>query len=624
MFVGLLFSFGVGTGYIFDDRTSVAPLEVLRAYPELFWSLVLDDTSGPLGRPVSIFSFAVEQYLPYAGPDFSQMINIAIHAVNTILVLLILLELCRRRGLNGNLACLVVVLLWSLAPQKVSSVLYIVQRMTLLSSLFIFIGMYAYLRLRDASGLRIWAWGLVLLASIVLAPYSKENGVLLIPLIAVLEVFHLRLTGPANRRDLIAYRGALFLLCAGAFLFAVFFVYWVTVRSASYADRGFTLTERIYLTPIVLLDYAKQFYLPDIRTMGVLYDDYCIRGSCRSYFVDATAYATLATAIGWLMFCFCTKRYSLAALGTALFLIGHSIESTFLPLEMYFEHRNYLPSVGLAVPLLGIAARVPQAWRRTSRYLFVSYIGVVAIATVSLAKAWSTHPSLVGHHLAGHPNSSRAHAEHSVYQALNQDTALANASIQRAFELAKMQPGAKKMMPLDPVLMRISAACFSNQKPTLPVLNKRIVRELQHFRTATVQIFRMNVGGALCPGFDWRSVSDWLLEFSSKAAQMGIKLPIQNLRDLAYFEMELNNPVRTFMYSAMLLEQDASDFDGQYLRLLASEQLGEVEQISESVRHLSQMSVRGSLTEKQRWLLATSLEGSPLCASGAASLCFEM
>ena len=35
------------------------------------------------------------------------------------------------------------------------------------------------------------------------------------------------------------------------------------------------------------------------------------------------------------------------AFGIAWFLVGHSIESTVFSLELYFEHRNYFPGVGL-------------------------------------------------------------------------------------------------------------------------------------------------------------------------------------------------------------------------------------------------------------------------------------
>lgn len=41
------------------------------------------------------------------------------------------------------------------------------------------------------------------------------------------------------------------------------------------------------------------------------------------------------------------NKFRYLSFGLLYFLIGHSIESTIFPLEIYFNHRNYLPSIGL-------------------------------------------------------------------------------------------------------------------------------------------------------------------------------------------------------------------------------------------------------------------------------------
>ena len=43
------------------------------------------------------------------------------------------------------------------------------------------------------------------------------------------------------------------------------------------------------------------------------------------------------------------KRYPLLVFALLFYLVAHSMESTILPLEMVFEHRNYLPSVGVCL-----------------------------------------------------------------------------------------------------------------------------------------------------------------------------------------------------------------------------------------------------------------------------------
>ena len=57
----LCFSSGIGAGYLLDDKTSVMPMQALRDDGSLFWYFVLSDGSGPLGRPISAFTFAIER-----------------------------------------------------------------------------------------------------------------------------------------------------------------------------------------------------------------------------------------------------------------------------------------------------------------------------------------------------------------------------------------------------------------------------------------------------------------------------------------------------------------------------------------------------------------------------------
>ncbi len=40
------------------------------------------------------------------------------------------------------------------------------------------------------------------------------------------------------------------------------------------------------------------------------------------------------------------KKWPLFAFAVLWFFAGHALESTFLPLEYFFEHRNYLPLLG--------------------------------------------------------------------------------------------------------------------------------------------------------------------------------------------------------------------------------------------------------------------------------------
>ena len=64
---------------------------------------------------------------------------------------------------------------------------------------------------------------------------------------------------------------------------------------------------------------------------------------------------TLLSCIAWLTLLIAAirwrRRYPLFAVSVLWYLAGHVIESTIVPLELYFEHRNYIPIIG---PLFGL------------------------------------------------------------------------------------------------------------------------------------------------------------------------------------------------------------------------------------------------------------------------------
>ncbi len=48
------------------------------------------------------------------------------------------------------------------------------------------------------------------------------------------------------------------------------------------------------------------------------------------------------------------RRYPLLLLAVLFFLVGHSMESTLIPLEMVYEHRNYLPGMLVCLALAAV------------------------------------------------------------------------------------------------------------------------------------------------------------------------------------------------------------------------------------------------------------------------------
>jgi hypothetical protein len=98
--------------------------------------------------------------------------------------------------------------------------------------------------------------------------------------------------------------------------------------------------------------------------------------------------------------------------GVTFFLAGHSLEARPFALEIYFEHRNYLPRVGLWIAAIGLLD-VVHRWLN-QRWLIVvvviAALGLHVVGTSNRAVNWSSWDGIVTWNLQAHPESIRAHA----------------------------------------------------------------------------------------------------------------------------------------------------------------------------------------------------------------------
>ena len=96
--------------------------------------------------------------------------------------------------------------------------------------------------------------------------------------------------------------------------------------------------------------------------------------------------------------------YGLAIL---FFFAGHLLESSFLPLELYFEHRNYLPAFFLFLPIAHLIVT------QTPRYRLLpvgALLGIILFGFLTHQQAllWSDRTALILNWAAQNPTSMRA------------------------------------------------------------------------------------------------------------------------------------------------------------------------------------------------------------------------
>ena len=417
---------GLKGGFIFDDFHSIVLNENIHIKEINLESIYRSATSGfnigLFGRPISMISFGVNHYLDGLNPFFFKLVNLLIHCVNALCIFFIVrLILARGLGLNNcsnrnQILALAITLTWALHPINVTSVLYVVQRMTLLSALFTLFGVLTYCCIRQKTKLNnfmIVVSILILIFFTLCAVLSKENGVLFPLYILTLElfVFSFKYKNLFQRKFVYAF---MMLFIALPFsLASIYLAFYVLPDSifAAYGWRDFTLTERLYTESRILFSYIHWIVTPTIQGMSFFHDNYQISKGLLTPWT--TLLAVLSLFIMFITSIYYREKYNIIAFGFIWFLVAHSMESTILPLELVFEHRNYLASLGILISLyvLGTNLFIKHNKAKLGKTIAVVILCFFAMTTLTRASLWSNQFSFLSAEVKYNPNSARAYYE---------------------------------------------------------------------------------------------------------------------------------------------------------------------------------------------------------------------
>jgi len=169
--------------------------------------------------------------------------------------------------------------------------------------------------------------------------------------------------------------------------------------------RDFTPGERLLTEGRILWDYIGHLFLPRPYPGGLFNDD--IRIS-RGIF---TPWTTALAWTGWLVLAVwawrARFRHPALALAILFFLTGHALESSFLQLELYYEHRSYLPAAlgGFPLAVWWMQARI----RRSTRWAAaLGVLTILAVMTSMRADLWGRPFFQALKWAQIHPQSARA------------------------------------------------------------------------------------------------------------------------------------------------------------------------------------------------------------------------
>lgn len=348
---GSLYSFGISPLFILDDEPSLSELAQVKEHHN-FLEFIQAGTAGPLGRPISLLTFGLQADAWPNAMSFKS-VNIGIHLLiagliyNLLMIIGRLLAWPLKKAFVISFACTAI---WTLSPIQVSTVLYVVQRMAQLSVLFIVFGLLFYLKGRelliqgkDTQGYIIASLGVILGG--LLAIFSKENGILILLYVWVIEATLLtHLKAPRNWlywKIVFIYLPVL-MICS---YFAITFH-----PASSYSNRLFTLSERLLSESRILLNYIGNIFLPGyFMKFNLFQDDYVVSKDILTPI--STLFSVITVVVSFIAAILLRKKAPIFAFAILWFFAGHALESSFIPLVLYFEHRNYLALLG---PVFGV------------------------------------------------------------------------------------------------------------------------------------------------------------------------------------------------------------------------------------------------------------------------------
>ena len=348
-----------------------------------------------LYRPLTTLTFAVNFAVGRLNPFSYHLVNLILHIINSLLVFVLIKSLFKK-----NVPALVTGLLFAVHPIHTEAVNWLVGRTELLSFSFVLASLIFYLNYRR----RFKTIHLVLaLTFFILALLAKENGIVVLPLVILVELFLLP-RQPAKvlfknsltnlRKLILPY--AFFLSIAGTWLvwrWAVerFFDPLVNSVESGVAFIGnnplyfLAFWERFINGVKILVFYALKLLAWPVKLAHLYYFDSI---SVSRGFDPEIIISFLVVAALLFLTVYWFKNHRGLFFASGWFLASFlPFSNLFFPIPLIFGERLlYLPSLGFC---LFLAIFFDKLHRRKQYWL--KALAVVLLTVVLLAGAWRTY-----------------------------------------------------------------------------------------------------------------------------------------------------------------------------------------------------------------------------------------
>lgn len=383
-------------GWYFDDAPNIVNNYHLNSLYDSLLALF-----SPRG--VSYLSFSFDIFLWGKTPYFFRLTNVFIHVLNAVLVACLCWKII---GKHRHYVAILAGLLFLLHPVQTSTVNYIVQRMTLLSAFFVLFSMLLLLLYFDSrnEGKRGTHYLFFAIIAGIFSVLSKEN-VALLPFVVLI-------VGWAYGRGAFSsgtfQAAAFFFLVPCLGLLAQLNTYDSTLNVVNavslFEDTGGVLYSKLsddsWLWLRYLFAQAESFwgylrliFFPTAQALDYQAPVPPLKLS-GEIFLGFGAVLILAVASFLLR-----HRNHLLFFGMGWFVFFIIIESSIFPLDPFFEHRLYLPIVGIIIVVLSLMHQYSPKVLISCSLVVVLLCGFYSVQRSILwgnpIEFWSNHISVV-------------------------------------------------------------------------------------------------------------------------------------------------------------------------------------------------------------------------------------
>lgn len=346
-----------------------------------------------LDRPLPYLSFALNWL--YGKDDVTgyHIINIAIHIFTALMLYLTIICLFQTPNagrLDQNSQYFIALFsaaFWAIHPIQIQAVTYIVQRMAAMAALFYLMGIFFFLKARITPS---WIsqsifWGLCLI-SFLGGLGSKNNAILLPVSLLLIELIFFRDLSlkSVQKKAIIIFAVSAFVVAVAGFL--LFMGNNPNHIFDAYKHRSFSMGQRLMTQPVILLFYLSQIFYPVAHRFSITHDVTYATTLFQPWYI----FFAIGMIIMLISYALCRSRKAPMLSFAILFYFGnHVIESTIIPLEMIFEHRNYLPSFFLFVPIAMGIKKLLDHYCTVNKFMY--YIIVCFACMLMIGIGFSTY-----------------------------------------------------------------------------------------------------------------------------------------------------------------------------------------------------------------------------------------